>query len=169
MSLEPDKRVVAVLELTDPLSLFRSVSASSCIFPSPGDQLFCLHGSTAAKDEQEEIDTAILPASSPEILPYIRLKNVTASVTASVTNCRGRVIFEAIVSQSKWKDNASNPIATPFFNRLVLLEKGGSPRDGKTLQKAFISWLTPFHIMLYTQVRWCVVRSGAQCSGFTDL
>jgi hypothetical protein len=81
MSLEPDKRVVAVLELTDPLSLFRSVSASSCIFPSPGDQLFRLNGSTAAKDEREEIDTAILPASSPEILPYIRLKNVTASVT----------------------------------------------------------------------------------------
>jgi len=115
MSLEPDKRVVAVLELTDPLSLFRSVSASSCIFPSPGDQLFCLNGSTAAKDEREEIDTAILPASSPEILPYIRLKNVTASVT----NCRDRVIFEAIVSQSKWKDDASrcyyNPFSTGWF------------------------------------------------------
>jgi len=113
MSLEPDKRVVAVLELTDPLSLFRSVSASSCIFPSPGDQLFCLNGSTAAKDEREEIDTAILPASSPEILPYLRLKNVTASVT----NCRGRVIFEAIVSHRKWKVDASKSSCNPFFNR----------------------------------------------------
>jgi hypothetical protein len=73
-----------------------------------------LHGSTAAKDEREEIDTAILPASSPEILPYIRLKNVTASVT----NCRGRVIFEAIASQRKWKDDASKSSCNPFFNRL---------------------------------------------------
>jgi hypothetical protein len=122
MSLEPDKRVVAVLELTDPLSRFRSVSASSCIFPSPGDQLFCLNGSTAAKDEQEEIDTAILPASSPEILPYIRLKNVTASVT----NCRGRVIFEAIVSQSKWKDDTSRCYCNSFFNRLVFCPASGA-------------------------------------------
>ena len=32
---------------------------------------------------------------------------------------------------------------------------------------ALLSWLTPLHGMLYTQVKWCVVRSGAQCSGFT--
>jgi hypothetical protein len=34
---------------------------------------------------------------------------------------------------------------------------------------AVLSWLTPLHVMLYTQARCCVVRSGAQCSGFTNV
>ncbi len=44
------------------------------------------------------------------------------------------------------------------------------PRGGKCYSLLTnCSALTPFHVMFYTQARWCVVRSGAQCSGFTNL
>jgi hypothetical protein len=51
-----------------------------------------------------------------------------------------------------------------------IYDKRAWPLSVRTNWKvAVLSWLTPLHVMLYTQARWCVVRSGAQCSGFTNL
>jgi hypothetical protein len=59
MSLEPEKRVVAVLEITDPLPLVRSVSARFIHLSLSRRSTLCLVWIRDSKDEREERDTAI--------------------------------------------------------------------------------------------------------------
>src|SRR5258708_40109266 len=77
MSLEPEKRVVAVLETTESLLLVRSVSDTFMYFSLTSTVVLLLAKSATAAGREGH---PVLNSSSSGILPQIRPKNVTKSV-----------------------------------------------------------------------------------------